>query len=363
MSAPGMPRGPWRLIPFLVALVAIGGAAIFLPNRPDRGSPETLPSLPPPALSDTPAFGWDLPDALAYLGDDRVFNLINLSNGAVIGSRGVPADRVPAAASDTRAYLGRLPAATTDTNWDGYRSIPWRSTEFTDHPRGNAVAYSRELDTLAITKRPIDGIENGVEISGPNGAWIGARSSGSLDVSDLGRDGASDPRAERRRHNVVDARRAPSRRPAPGLATRHLPTHRRHIGSRHGRPRRRRCDHRHRTSEVFRLPSGFSWAAQWQPGRARPLLATVRKDPPAIVAYNPDGTLQWSAPLRTPVTTFKGGVSWSPDGTYVIVAARNTFEAYNRLGGYLGRLDRSLPTPKSGDDVAFVVVVPLSDGG
>ena len=81
------------------------------------------------------------------------------------------------------------------------------------------------------------------------------------------------------------------------------------------------------------------------------------------MAYNPNGTVEGSAPLRTPVTTFKGGVSWSPDGTYVIVAAGNTLEAYNRLGGFLGRLDRSLPTPKSGDDVAFVVVVPLPDGG
>ena len=358
-----MPRGPWRLIPILVALVAIGGAAIFLPNRPDGGPPETLPSLPPAALSDTPAFGFDLPDALAYLGDDRVFNLINLSNGAVIGSRGVPADRVPAAASDTKAYLGRLPAATTDTNWDGYLSIPWGSTEFTDHPRGNAVAYSRELDTLAIAKRPVDGVENGVEISGPNGSWIGARSSGLWTFPTWA--GTELLVREQRGAGTTWWMLEGLQAAAPRQVL--LPDTFQPIAATSGYVMGPLEDEGViidiETSEVFRLPSGFSWAAQWQPGWARPLLATVRPDPPAIVAYNPDGTVQWSAPLRRPITTFKGGVSWSPDGTYVIVAARSTFEAYNRLGGYLGRLDRSLPTPKAGDDVAFAVVVPLPDGG
>ncbi len=354
-----MTEGRWpRWLPLAGALAAVAILLAVLPTiSPGTPATSTVTTAPPAGLSERPPFSQPLPGAVAYLGADRVLNLVDLRVGTPLGSKGVDSDRRPAAASSTLAYLGNLPAGVISGNWDGWRTLPWAGTEYRDIARGHAIAYSRNLDAIAAAMLPLPSGDNGVLIVGPDGRWEATRSGGLWDFPTwlgselLVREATGDrilwwmvdglQPAEPRRIDLP-AGFVPIAG-APGLV----------MGRLDGEGVIVDLD----TGEPARLTGGWSWAAEWQPGANRPILATIGGTPTALIGYTPSGTFEWSWPLGEGASRFRGGVSWSPDGEFVVATGGETgLMAFTSFGGTIGTFDRSLPEPEA-SDAGFVVVV------
>ncbi len=337
-----------------VLVVILAVLPIFSPGRT---ATTTTTTIEPTGLSERPPFGQALPGQLVYLGADRVLNLVDLGTGAQLGSKGVAADERPAAASATTAVVGSLPAGTVSGNWDEWVRLPWEGTEPLPVASGHGLAHSPELDTVAAAMTPLPSGANGVLIVTPESTWEAAASGGSwgfptwMGETVLAREqsqdvtnwwllpgvGPGDPQPVDLPEGFV---------PIAGTADRVM-------GSLGDEGVIVVVD----TGEVHRLPSGWSWAAAWQPDRAEPLLATVGGPTSAVVGYNRNGTVAWTWPLGDAASEFRGGVAWSPDGSFVVAPGDGALMALNEFGGVIGTLDRSLPAPEV-SDAGFVAVVP-----
>ncbi len=349
--------GTRRWLPLLVAVAAVGAVLAILPLiSPGGSTTTTVTTAPPTGLSERPPFGQPLLGAVAYLGADRVLNLVDLGTGTSLGSKGVDGDRRPAAASSTSAFVGNLPAGIISGNWDSWRTLPWAGTEYADVARGHAITYSRQLDALAVAMAPLPSGANGVLIVGPAGTWEAAASSGAWDFPTWMGDDVLTRESTGDDINwwLLDGRERSPLRPvalprdfvpiagAPGLVM--------------GRSGEEGVIVDLDRGETSRLTGGWSWAAEWQPGADAPILATIGGDPPALIGYNARGTFEWSWPVGDTATRFRGGVSWSPDGEFVVATGGGGLMAFTDFGGTIGTLDRSLPPPEI-SDAGFVVVV------
>ncbi len=352
------PPKPRLVLVLAVAAVVVATLAVLPRFSPDSSPANvTTTTQAPQALSERAPFGVQFNAALAYYGANREFNLIDLRDGSQIGSKGVSNDRRPVGATSTAALLGNLPAGVADGNWDSWQALPWRSTVGTSLASGNAIAYSRRLGLLAVTMRPLSSGGNGVQIVDDGAALNGITSGGLWGfptwIGDriLVREAAGDEI----RWWAVPAE--PGADPVmlalpddflpiagtDGLVMGELSGEGVIIDLATGTP--------------SRLPGGWSWAAEWRPG-TDPLLATVGGTPPTLVAYNRDGTFNWSWPLGEGTTQFRGGVAWSPDGSLVVAPGGGTIQGFTSFGGALGAMDPALPAPES-SDAGFVAIVSL----
>jgi hypothetical protein len=84
----------------------------------------------------------------------------------------------------------------------------------------------------------------------------------------------------------------------------------------------------------------------------------VCADPPALLAYGADGTAAWARPLTEPVTALRGGVDWSPDGTFLVTGESGTLVAYRPDGERIGALDGLQPDPEGDGSLVWVVALP-----
>lgn len=343
--------------------ITIGAALWLLPRYlAVSGSNDQVPvTTTPRAFSQRPPFGEPLEGAVAYLSHDRLFTLVDLTTGHVLGSKGVPTERRPAAASSTNAYLGSVPALRLESNWDQYRSLPWDGTQYRDHVAGTSIAYSQSLDTVAAAMRPLPEGDNGVVMVGWDDRWVASRSGGmwSLAVWAGDRLLVRELSANDTHWWLIDGVGSrPSERIQ--LPDRFLPIAGRDglvLGQLGGAGAIGDLD----SGAVTALDGPFSWAADWSSGE--PLVATIGGDPPLLYVYDVSGGLAWSAPLSDPVTRFRGGVSWAPDGSYVIVASGGTLQAFTRDGHPLGDMNESLPPPQGAAGTSFVVLVESPERG
>ncbi len=349
----------WRRAgPLLAGGALLVGVLALLPLiSPERATTTTTTTTEPPALSERPPFGQRLAGRIAYLGADRVLNLVDLGTGARVGSKGVAADQRPAAASAAGALVGSLPAGTVSGNWDAWVRLTWDGTEVQPVAIGHGLAYSPELDSVAAAMTPLPSGASGVQIVTPDASWEASSSAGSW--------GFPTWMGERvlAREQVGDATNwwllpgtAPGDPEAVDLPDGFLP-----IAGTPGRVMGQLGDDGVivvlDSGEVLRLPAGWSWAAAWQPGAAEPLLATVGGPNNAAVGYFRDGTVAWTWPLGEAASRFRGGVAWAPDGSFVVAPGAGAVIAINEFGGVIGTLDRSLPPPEV-NDAGFVAVVP-----
>jgi hypothetical protein len=339
-----------------VLLGAIGlviAAAVVIPAL-GTGSGTDSSTTDPLALSDVVPFGRRLDGALAYFGEDRLFHLVDLGTGRSLGSKRVDADRRPVAATATRAFLGNFPILTESANWDTFRSSPWDDTAVLDHGSGLDLAYSSKLNIVAAAMRPLPSGQNGVmfttetgstEAIASDGLWAFATWAGDLLL-------ARELTGDETRWWLLD----PVGREPQGIG---LPEDFVPIAGTDGYMLGAIGEEGFiadlETLELRRLTGGFSFAADWQHGE-RPQVATIGGDSPSLISYEVTGTFAWSVPLRDPVTRFGGGVSWSPDGSYVVTTNGGTLDAYTEQGGTIGTIDPSLPTPQP--QMGFVTVVP-----
>lgn len=339
-------------VPVVIALVVLAAALWVAPSL----FPEESVS-PVTAIDYEPApFGEPLPGALAYLAKDRTFNLVELETGDLVGSKGIPADRRPAAASADRAYLGSAAVFDPDGNWEKYRSLPWAATEYRNDAAGVSVAYSEELDVVAAAMRPLAGGSNGVVLSRWDGRFVAASSSGHWGfatwVGDrvLVRELAGGDYNWWLLDGLGDGEPEPVDLPdefLPIVGTAGL------VMGQLGE-RGLIVDLAGGTSVAIDGP--FSWAADWS-GGVDPQVATVGGDPPQLSAYRVDGSVAWSAPLELPVTRFRGGLAWAPSGEYLVVVSGDTYLAFGRDGTLLGELSTKVPTPQTAADSAFLTIV------
>ena len=348
-----------RLLPLVAVGAVVIGTLALLPLISPDGSRSTTTTSQPQSLSERAPFGVRLGAALAYYGANREFNLIDLRNGRQLGSKGVPNDRRPVGATPVAALLGNLPAGVAEGNWDAWKALPWQGTSDQDLGAGSGIVYSRRLGVLAATMRPLPSGGNGLRIVDDaetlnsiesNGfwsfaTWIGDRV--------LVREAIGD---EIHWWAVPVDPEEPTDRIA-------LPDEFRPIAGTHGLVMGELAGEGVivdlSTGLQSRLPSGWSWAADWQPG-PEPLLATVGGTPVTLVAYNRDGTVNWTWPLGDGATQFRGGVAWSPDGSFVVAPGGGTIRAFTPFGGDLGGMDPGLPAPES-SDAGFVAVVSLPE--
>lgn len=361
MTQPPLPRRP--PLPLLAAaLVALVLVVAVLPNLGGGRSDSTTTTVNPLALSERPPFGRPLPGYLAYLAADRTFVLVDLVTGELLGSKGVPGDRRAAAASNTAAFLGNLPRGSEeDGNWDELRSLEWQGTSGGDHGEGLAIVYSQQINTIAKAMRPLPDGGNGVRFVSETDAWDAASSPGfwSLPVWMGDRLLVRELRGDAVLWWLLDGT-GPGEPEPVDLPDEFLP-----IAGTDGLVMGQLGDDGViidlATGEASRLTGRFSWAAAWRPV-GDPILATVGGEPPALIGYTPNGLFAWSVPLRDNATRFRGGVAWSPDGTYVVAPARGTIDAVTASGGTIGELDTSLPAPEAKIDTGFVTLVPRPPG-
>ncbi len=348
----------WRnALPLLAGGALLVGVLAVLPLlSPGRTATTTTTTIEPAALSERPPFGQRLPGQLVYLGADRVLNLVDLGTGRQVGSKGVDADERPAAASAAAAVVGSLPAGTVSGNWDAWVRLPWEGTESVPVATGHGLAHSPEMDAVAAAMTPLPSGANGVQIAAPDQTWVAASSSGAWGFPTwMGDQVLVREQAGTATNWWLLPGAAPGEPQAVALPDGFLP-----IAGTPGRVMGRLGEEGVivvlDTGEVRRLVSGWSWAAAWQPGRDEPLLATVGGPTRAIVGYNRNGTVAWTWPLGDAASEFRGGVAWSPDGSFVVAPGDGSVIAINEFGGVIGTLDRSLPPPEV-SDAGFVAVV------
>lgn len=339
----------------LPLVIALGLLAAALAVAPALFPEESI--SPVTAIDYEPApFGEPLAGALAYLSESRTFNLVELETGELVGSKGIPADRRPAAASADRAYLGSAAVFDPDGNWERYRSLPWAATEYRNDAAGVSLAYSEELDVVAAAMRPLPDGNNGVVLSRWDGRFVAASSSGHWGFATWLGDQVlvRELAADEAHWWLIDGLGSvePERVDLPagflpiagtgGLVMGQLGD------------QGLVADIAAGTSHPLEGP--FSWAADWS-GGVEPLVATVGGEPPALWVYGTSGFVVWSEPLALPVTRFRGGVAWDPSGQYLVVVSGDTFVAYGRDGTLLGELSAAVPPPQTAADSAFLTIV------
>jgi hypothetical protein len=307
-------------------------------------------------MSERPPFGRPLPGAIAYLTNDRIFALVDLTTGHMLGSKGVPTDRRPAAASATRAYLGSVPAVRTDGNWDRYRSLPWAGTVYSNDARGVSVAFDPATDAIAAAMQPLPGGGNGVVVVADGKSVLAASSGGQWRFTTWVGDRVLVRELTGDRVNwwVIGTDGSATQVELPGDLLPVAGT----SGLVFGQMGEAGAIVDIATGEASPLGGQSSWAAAWQPdGR---LLATLGDDATLFV-YSADGSLAWSVPLEEPITRFRGGLAWAPDGSYLVVAAGGTLAAYDAVGTPIGELSTGLPTPQTAPGAAFLTIVDTDD--
>lgn len=339
--------------PLLVALaltaVLVGALAVF-------GSVTETPRTTEPAPTVLAPFGTPLDAALAYLGTDRVVYLLDLATGEQLGSKSIANDRRPAAASSTHLYLGRLSAAPGVDNWDHWRALPWQGTQYRDLGPGNWLAFSPQLDAVVAAGHPLPAGESGVRILG-----AGAR----ILTSSAGLWGAITPAGDRvlaRRLAGSDTEWWVLGGAAPGRIP--LPERFRPIAGGPGVVAGRVGDlglfADLDTGATVVMNGPLSAAAAWDPEGT--LLATVGADPPALCTHRRDGAALWCRVLLEPASPERSGVSWAPDGSFVVVAEGGTLSAYRADGEWIGPLDGLHPTPQVAAAWIQVLARPRPDG-
>lgn len=326
--------GRRRWLPLAVAAALLTAVVWLLPRAvPDpSGVPAaTDPSGPGP-------FGPMLPGALAYVGTDRVLHLVDLGDGSSLGSKAIPGDRRPAAVSATHAYLGRLSPRPGDTNWDYWRELPWEGTMYRDVGPGSWLALVPEHGVV-IAGTPLADGTNGVRSAD------GARM-----ASSAGRWGALAAAGDRVLARELAGPEArwwllePDAAPIPVS----LPSDFRPVAA---------AAHRvagtsggtglivtFETGTATPVQGPLGAAAEWDAGGV--LLAVATEAPPELWVYRSDGSVWWQRELSAPASAQRGGVSWSPDGSFLVVAEGGTLVAYRRDGERIGSFDPLQPRPQ-----------------
>ncbi len=349
----------------IVAVLALLPALDRTSNTSTLEPLDSTTSVPAPPLTESrPPFGRPVAGALAYLGTDRIIHLIDLTTGESLGSRGVDADRRPAAVSRTHAFIGRLPALDIggSRNWDELRRFPWAGGSYLDIGPGTSLSYSLELDKVAATVTGLSGAVSGVVVFGPDAATAdGPRSDGRWSFATwVGNDILVREQVGTRTMWWLVEGGDPSSFAPASLPDGFLP-----IDGTDGLVFGRLNDagvivHLD-DGAVHRLPGKWSWGADWRPTRP-PILATVAESeagaPAILIGYTPEGAFAWSVPLESPVTAFSGGVGWSPDGSTVAAATGSTIQIVSAAGQIIGNLDPALPRPQTAPGAAFLQIVP-----
>jgi hypothetical protein len=292
-----------------------------------------------PAVIELGPFGPPLDANLAYMGTDRILYLIDLLSGERLGSKAVPADRRPAAVSESHVYLGRLTASPGAPNWDSWRSLPWDGTMYRDVGPGNWLVFWPDRDRVVAAGCPLPGGRNGVRLADATtlveseGLW-GAL----VPVGD--RVLARELRADQETwwllgpgHEKTPAALPRGFRPVaggPGVV----------VGRSDAGPVVADLS----SGTLAAMPGPLGSAAAWNPEGS--MLATVTPDPAALCAYRRDGSAAWCRPLQQPISPEWGGVSWSPDGSFLVLAEGGTLAAYQADGTRIGFLDTLQPTPQ-----------------
>jgi hypothetical protein len=347
-----MARTRSRLLLSMASIGLLVLALALLPHLSQLSVEPGVPATEPHSFSERPPFGRPLDGALAYLSDDRSFILVDLTTGQIIGSKGIPTERRPAGASATRAFLGSVPAGRIDGNWDRYKSLPWDGTVYRNDARGMSVAYDPTTDVVAAAMQPLPEGGNGVVLTSAESSqtvlssaghwrfatWVGER----VLVRELVGD--------RVNWWLITMDGDASTVPLPADFKPIAGTSDGVFGHIEGRGAIIRLA----TAEVSLVESQSSWAAAWQPGGDR--LATLGEDATLFV-YSRDGSLAWSVPLEEPVTRFRGGLAWGPDGSFLVVSAGGTLQALTENGELIGELSTGVPEPQSAPGAAFLTVV------
>ena len=341
-----------RLLPLVAVAGILAIVLAVLPQVTGFSVETTSPTTAPSAFSERPPFGAPLDGALAYLSDDRIFTLVDLTTGHIEGSKGIPTERRPAAASATRAFLGSVPAGRIDGNWDRYRSLPWGGTVYKDDARGVSVAYDAVTDTVAAAMQPLPGGGNGVVLATAESSQVVVASDGQwrfatwvgdeVLVRELSGDAVI--------WWLIGIDGTPRTVELPAGLKPIAGTHGLVFGHIDGRGAIVDLA----TADVAWLESQSTWAAAWQPDGD--LLATIG-DNAVILAYGREGALAWAAPVAEPVTRFRGGIDWGPDGSFLVASAGGSISAFTPVGDFIGELSTGLPEPQSAAGAAFVVVV------
>ncbi len=322
--------------PAVAAGVVTAGlvAALLAFGSGSRPSDSTVPGV-----IELGPFGPPLDASLAYMGSDRVMYLIDLQTGEQLGSKAVPADRRPAAVSSSHVYLGRLTAAPGAPNWDSWRSLPWHGTMYRDLGPGNWLVLWPAPDRVVAAGCPLPGGRNGVRIAG----------AGTL-IESEGLWGALVPLGDRVLARELVGDREVWWLLAEGTEARSvdLPSGFRPVAGGAGIVAGRSGDH----AVIVDFSSGrhspmegpLGSAAAWSPDGS--MLATVTDRPAALCTYRADGAAAWCRSLQAPISPEWGGLSWSADGSFLVVAEGGTLAAYRDDGERIGFLDTLQPTPQ-----------------
>ncbi len=347
-----------RALPLVAGGAALLAVLALIPLlSPERTGTTTTTTIIITGLSERPPFGQPLPGRIVYLGADRVLNLVDLGTGTRLGSKGVAADQRPAAASAATAIVGSLPAGTVSGNWDRWVRLAWEGTDADLIAIGHGIAYAPEHDAIAAAMTPLPSGQNGVQIVTADETWEAVSSTGAWGFPTWMGDAvlAREQSGAETNWWLLPAA-APGDPAEVALPDDFIP-----IAGTAGRVMGRLGDEGViavlDTGELLRLPSGWSWAAEWQPGSDQPILATVGGPTSAVVGYNRDGTVAWTWPLGEAASEFRGGVAWSPDGSFLVAPGQGGVIAINEFGGVIGTMDAGLPPPEV-SDAGFVAVVP-----
>jgi hypothetical protein len=108
------------------------------------------------------------------------------------------------------------------------------------------------------------------------------------------------------------------------------------------------------TGQASLLDGPVRAAAAWDESGTR--LAVATADPGRLCAYAREGSALWCIDLEDPVSPEWGGVSWSPDGSFLVTAEAGTLAAFTRDGARIGALDTLAPRPQTA--AAWVRVLP-----
>jgi len=343
-GAPGTGRGPGRTpiaVSLLLAAALAGALFVFGSDAdPPREAPDVVELGP---------FGPPLEATLAYLGSDRVLYLIDLRTGDRLGSKSIPNDRRPAAVSAADVYLGRLSAAPGVANWDSWRALPWNGTMYRDVGPGAWLAYVPAWDAVVAAGRPLPDGRNGIQVVGgpvlavsagrwgavtPIGSRVLARETAGTEVRwwAVGGDGSAAPVPLPAGFRPVAG--------GPGVVA--------------GEAGGVGMIVDVATGQASFLDGPVQAAAAWDESGTR--LAVATADPGRLCAYARQGSALWCTDLEDPVSPEWGGVSWSPDGSFLVTAEAGTLAAFRRDGARIGALDTLAPRPQTA--AAWVRVLP-----
>ena len=345
-------RRPIPVLPAVVIALLFVVVLAVLPRFGSGGATDTMSSTSDAERGGP--FGRQLPGAMAYLGSDRVVYLLDLETGAVLGSKAIPGDRRPAAASGTHAYLGSLSDFTRQDNWDSWRAVPWAGTRYHDLGPGNWIAAAVGSDMVAVAMHPLPAGGGGLQVADSGSAletvvtseglwgmlvWTGDELLARELIGREERWWLIDPKDVRSPRRVSVPAGLVATAGGPGVVAGWLGGEGVLVDV--------------ETGAVTGLSGPLTWAAAWDPSGTR--LASVSVSPPMITTYGGDGAPVWARRLHPPLTPLRGGVAWSPDGSFLVVAESGTVVAYEADGDRIGQLDGLQPSPETEGALLWVV--------